>query len=320
MRALFLRTWTIDCEKHWLSLQCLGHEISTLQYDDKPHEQHEELVAAAKAINPDIIVFLGAIEKYHLKPVPQPVILRKFRDIAPTIHLCSDASDHPWWEWLKLYDQSECFDLQVSIDGNFECPIADFKNGLIKLTPTDPAAFKPLPWSERNVMAAITGGLGHGERAALIAFLTASPDVEWVRKVSYEEMCTFMCRSKLSVNHWMNGTGDKYHVKGRVIETGWAGACLLERSNPHTSYWFKPGVEFLEYGELKEASRKLEWVKANSDAAGEIAQRFHERMVKEHHPKVFWGSVFDKLGLAVNDDSNVGQERTVPHDSTAFIE
>ncbi len=297
MKALFLRTWTNDCEKHWLSLQCLGCEIATLQYDDLPHERHDELIDRAKEIAPDVIVFIGAIEQYHNKPVPRVDILKKFRDVAPTIHICSDASDYPWWTHLEDYDKNECFDAQISIDGNNECPISGFKNGLVKLTPTDPSEFKPLPWEERTVQIGITGGMGHHERANLIAYMTASPDVQWLKNVSYSEMAAFMCRSKISVNHAMNGTGDKFHVKGRVIETAWAGACLMERSNLHTGRWFKEGVEYIGYGDFKDADKKVKWAKANESEVQKMASLFHERVTKEHHPRIFWRDVFEIAGV-----------------------
>jgi hypothetical protein len=297
MKGLFLRTWTPDCEKHWISLSCLGHQIETLQYDNLPHEQHDELVTRAKEIAPDLIVHIGALEQYHLKPVPVSSVLKKFRDIAPTMHLCSDASDYPWWPTLEEYDKTECFDIQVSIDGNYETPLANFKNGVVKLTPTDPSEFSPLPWEERSVIVGLTGGLGHHERAALIAYLTASPDVQWNRNTSYSDMCKFMCRSKISVNHSMNGTGDKFHVKGRVIETAWAGACLLERRNKHTEKWFKPGVDYLDYEDFKEAYKKIEWAKVNDSAIAEMADRFCKRVQAEHHPAAFWKDIFERVGI-----------------------
>jgi len=299
MRALFLRTYTPDCEKFWLSLGSLGPETFPLQYDDIPHERHDELVGAAKHVQPDVIIFLGALEKFHLKPVPKVDILHKFRAIAPMIHICSDASDWPWWDTLNEYDKEGCFDLQVNVDGSDDCPIAGFRNGMIKLTPTDPAFFKPKPWEERDVFCGVTGGMGHDERAELITYITASPDVRWMRKVPYQDMCDFMCRCMVSINHAMNGTGDKFHVKGRVIEAGWAGSCLLEKKNPHTARWFLAGKEYIEYDNVKDAVIKLEWAKAHPQEIRDVAERFHAKMWAFHHPSVFWKDVLGKIGLSL---------------------
>lgn len=297
MRALFLRTHTPDCEKFWLSLHSLGPEVVPLQYDDLPHERHEELVETAKSIEPNVIIFLGALERYHNKPVPKIDILHKLHSIAPLIHMCSDASDWPWWEALNEYDREGCFDLQVSVDGSDDCPIAGFKNGMIKLTPTDPSYFKPLPWEQRQYFGGITGGMGHTERAELITYLTAHPDVHWVRQVPYQIMCNFMCNCMISINHAMNGTGDKFHVKGRVIETGWAGACLLEKKNPQTSRWFTPGKDYLEYENTKDALRQLEWAKEHLHEVRDMAALFSAKMWAFHHPSIFWKDVLDRVGL-----------------------
>jgi hypothetical protein len=143
MHALFLVTYTEDCEKNWRSWKSIGNTCDVEVYDNRPHDRQKEIVAQAEAIKPQVIVYIGAIEKYHRRPVLKSDILKRLRDIAPSIHICGDASDKPWWEWLMLYDAQECFSVQVSIDGSFDTPLADSDTGMIKLTPTDPSTFAP---------------------------------------------------------------------------------------------------------------------------------------------------------------------------------
>lgn len=297
MKVLVLRTHSQDCENKVLSLQCIGHEVDVIRYDDRPHDRHHEVVEHAKQSKPDAIVYIGAIEGAHDRPTLQPDILKQLRDIAKTIHICGDASDYPWWPFLEKYDALECFDVQVSIDGNSETPLAGFKNGIVKLTPTDPTLFKPVPWNERTLFATFAGGLGHGERADLIACLTASMDVHWIRNTTQTALCETMGNSKVSINHAMNGTGDKFHVKGRVVESGWAMSCLMEKKNPHTAQWFTPGVDYIEYDDVKDAARKLEWAKSHDTEIMDMAGRFHEKVNSLHHPEVFWHDVFAKAGI-----------------------
>ena len=297
MKVLFLRTHTADNEKNWLSMDGLGHDVHVLQYDHVSHDYQSEIVEQAIGVNPDVIIYIGAIEKYHNKPVLQPPILLRMRGIAPTIHICGDGSDKAWWEWLEAYDRHECFDLQVSIDGNFNTPLATMERGLIKLTPSAPHLFPNVPWAERNQLAGLTGGFSHGERADLISYLSASMDVHWLRDATYAEMGAFMGRCKAIVNCPMNGTGDGDHVKGRVIETGFSGACLFERKNEWTARWFKPGEEYVEYADWKDAYKKVQWAKQNDEQVRIISRNFYHAVMAKHAPAVFWKDVFGRVGL-----------------------
>lgn len=275
----------------------LGHDVHVLQYDHVSHAHQEDIVRQVVGVSPDVTVYIGAIEKYHNRPVLQPNILREIRDNTRFIHICGDGSDKSWWEWLELYDREECFDLQVSIDGSFNSPLATMERGLIKLTPTAPFMFPALPWAERKQLAGLTGGLSHGERAELIAYLSACMDVRWLKNATYAEMGAFMGTCKVIVNCPMNGTGDGDHVKGRVIETGMAGACLFERKNDCTSRWFKPGEEYIEYADWKDAYHKVQWAKENDEAIRIVSRNFHHAVMAKHRPAVFWRDVFMKAGI-----------------------
>jgi hypothetical protein len=297
MKVSILRTHSDDCENKYLSLMCLGYDVDVIRYDDRPHDRHDEVIEHVRKFAPDAIVYIGAIEGLHDRPTLRPDKLKQLRDIAKTIHICGDACDFPWWPFLETYDKEECFDVQVSIDGNYETPLVNFKNGMIKLTPTDPKLFKPRNWHERDIFAAFAGGHGHGERRDLISCLTASMDVQWIRNTTQTNLCESMGRTKISINHSMNGTGDKDHVKGRVVETGFARACLLEKKNKHTSRWFKPGIDYIQYDGVKDAARKLEWAKNNLPEVEKIAMNMNVKMHAEHHPAVFWSDVFEKAGV-----------------------
>src|SRR5712692_6575402 len=98
MKALVLVTWA-DCENKWRSLEAVGHEVHIRQYDMLyPDIQHIE-VEAAEFINPDFIVYIGHIDSARPKLLPH--ILRHLGNVAPLIHMCNDAADEPWWEWLE---------------------------------------------------------------------------------------------------------------------------------------------------------------------------------------------------------------------------
>lgn len=300
MKAMILRTYTADTEKTWKSFEYLGHDCDVHVYDDRPHDRQNEFVEHAQHTQPHMIMYIGAIEQYHGRPVLQPDILKRLNDIAPMVHICGDASDRPWWEWLQLYHDQGCFSAQVSIDGVFNTPLTEHKEGLVLLTPTIPSAFIPTDWDARNIQASMAGGLGHGQRAELVANLHGRGAIEWMDSRdgrSYDDMAEFMCRSRIVVNSPMNGTGDADHVKGRVIECGWAGACLLERVKSPTRRWFQKGLEYLEYSGVEDALKKIEWAREHDAEVKGIAARFRQRVMFEHSPGVFWDKVLKIAGV-----------------------
>lgn len=294
MKALALITYT-DCENKWRSFACLGNEVRVEQYDNRPHDQHGQLVDLAKQVSPDIIIYVGAIEQYHGRPCPQPDILRAINHVAPMVHICDDAADKPWWPVLEQYDREKCFSVQVAIDGVFETPIRTFENGMTLLTPIDFRPFKPKPWRERSIKAGMVGGLGYGPRQQYTEYLQKKGVLDFRQGPvgrSYDEMAEVMCDTKITYNYGMKGSCEGFHVKGRVIEAGFSGCCLLETKDSPTAKWFIPGLDYLEYENPDHAAQvitntideKLQW----------MANRLHSKVVKEHHPAVFWKRVLEK--------------------------
>lgn len=286
-----LTTWT-DCENKWRSLQAADHEVHVVQYDDRPHDRHDELVEVAQLTKPDAIVFIGAVEQYHNKPVPRPDVLCRLREVAPTVHMCNDAADPPWWPMLEEYHKHECFDVQVSIDGNRDCPIAGWPEGMVLLTPLDVRAFEyaKTPWAARPTPLGACGGFGHGERGNFIAELGARGALQFTEARetrSYDEYAWLLGTYRSVFNHPMTGSGQCYHVKGRVLEAGFAGAVAFDRVGSPISDWFEPGVDFLQYETVDDIVKQT--------PTAEMAARFNERVVREHHPRVFWDKVFSRL-------------------------
>jgi hypothetical protein len=299
MRVLCLITYT-DCFNKWKSLEAAGFDVTVEQYDDRPYDRQGEIVELAKTLRPDFIVFIGALEPYHTRPVLQPDVLRRLRDVAPSIHMCNDAADDPWWPKLEEYDRKACFDVQVSIDGSVHNPIASFANGLLTLTPTDHRPFVPKPWGDRGVGCGFVGGIGHSQRFDAISGLRASGHLtffEGPADRSYDEFARTMCDIKVMPNFPYTGTARFLHVKGRVVEAGFAGCLVVELRGAPTANWFTKGVEYLEYGSIDELRAIIADVDAEPDMFSEMAARFHDRVVAEHHPVVFWRKVLDKAGV-----------------------
>jgi len=300
MKALCLVTFA-DCDNKVKSLEAAGFAVETRQYDKSYFHGHMAIVDEAKnRIKPDFIVYIGAIPG-PVHSVPTFGIFRQFRKIAPLIHMCNDAGDAPWWPYLKAYNEEDCFDVQVAIDGS-SSPINTFKNGIALLTPIDCRPFEPKPWNERTTnMAMSSNAIGHGARGRVVQGLIDRRILTFRKGTnelhSYEDYAQFLCNSKIVFNHPMTGSGDYQHVKGRVVEAGFAGACLLERKGSPTSTWLLPGIDYLEYEDNDPDAVVALMTNAGDTILQQTAHNLHERVVRIHHPKVFWNAVLAKAGL-----------------------
>jgi hypothetical protein len=280
VKALFLHTRTPNCEVMWRSLEAVGWDVTPRRYDE--HDRYMDLVTQAESLRPELIVYLGSVVGF----VPGTDVLRRLRDVAPSVLLCGDASDNAWHPTLDAYRREDCFSVYVSIDGT------EREGFLTKLTPVDPRPYAPRPWVERTVPVGYTGS-DIGERTGVIAATgAASPGL-----VGHDEMARFLCDCRVVVNAPINGTGNADHVKGRVLEAGFSQSLLLERRNGATARWFTPGTEYLEYENPDDARAKLDWARSYDDEAQEIAAALHRRVTAEHHPAVFWRDVLHAGGV-----------------------
>jgi hypothetical protein len=296
MKVLALVTHTPNCEPFWRSLEAIGHEVRPVQYDNLPHDRHSELVEQARGYHPDFMVYIGAYEPSHGRPVPSTATILKLREVAPLILICGDAADEPWWPVLEEYHQKECFNVMVAIDGSFETPIASFSEGITLLTPTDPRSFYPLLWDQRAIKLGMIGGTGH--RGKLVNELQSRGLIDFRQGPvgrSYYDFAQLMCKTKLTLNCAETGTGKHLHVKGRVIEAGFAGSAVLEVRGSPLNKWFSPGEEYIEYDSLEDI------LNLNRDvpdfAIRAVAEKFHKKMVAEHSPHIFWNKVLTKAGI-----------------------
>ena len=316
MKAFFIETTTSEVPNHrrsFLSLpgtQAIAYiymHISSKKGWAKGPALDEEIWRAALEYNPDIIVYIGACGGN----TPSPYLFERLRShVAPTVHFCSDAADDPWWPFLEEYERANSFSLQVALDGVREWPLKD--KGLSALTPLDPACFPavPLPHGRRDIAFGFAGNGGskarinHNSdiRRRLIDEMREFGLQVRIREgdaETYPEFSSFLGRCRMVPNFGHTGSRRHMHVKGRVIETGLAGAMLLEQRGSPTSTWFKRGVEFLEY-ETGEDARQL--VRFFRDAHAEtqaMGERLRARIFAEHGPRQFWDRIFDRISLQV---------------------
>lgn len=292
MRAIMFTTCTPNNQCFVRAFTCLGIETRVVQYD-VPNMNIAEVAAADR---PDVMIYIGAPPHCHINRfVPDTQTLKRANSIAPMVHLCSDSGDQPWWPWLEEYHHEGAFALQVSMDGAKDSPMA--RVGRVALTPVDPSWFPKVAWKDRRNQCSFSGNLGF--RGDMVHFLRVKGVLTYLEgspNKLYQEMADLYAHSKSVVNNGMTGSGQRWHVKGRVVEAGLAGAALIESSEAPTKDWFEPGTDYLtwtwpNYGQI------LNQLSKPDQELEEMAKRFHERMMVEHSPQAFYGRVFDDIGL-----------------------
>jgi len=277
VKALFLTTGTADCMNHVRAWDSAYPKAEHVTFNPGGIRNDWQLVEAAERVKPDIIFYIGAA----VAPGnPKPPVFRQLRAIAPSVNIVSDAADTPWHPTLRMYRRHGCFDLQVSIDGADRAPEVD----VVTLTPIDATAFNGE--SERNIRCGFSGGYGkHSERGHIIRCMDDFGGLT-LRKPggSYESHVAFLKRCWMTVNVSYTGSGLSHHIKGRVLEAGWAGCALLESEGSPIGDWFPEGcwipydgprhalslVQSLTDAEIDDAAQKL---------AAAVRYRYTARMI-----------------------------------------
>jgi len=325
LKALFVTSATNETIKYAESFSCMpGNETRSVRYTNrKPRKGgvvekgllDAEVYQAALDYQPDFIVYIGS---RWGEIVAIETLQNMNQNIAPAVHLCSDAADHPWWDLLEEYDAKSCFALQVAIDGNKHWPLHGKPRGLTALTPFDPARYpSPKPHAERPVVFGYGGNMGGRNQAQ-----GARPEQVSKRRlildeciagglkvrervdegtsqytVSYAEYAEYLRNCRLMLNVPFSGTQEHMQVKGRVVEAGMAGCVLLEHKGAPTAEWFTPGEDYLEYDNASHAVHIAQQLADKPDLSQTIGARLRAKVLADHGPQAFWGRIMERIGL-----------------------
>ena len=300
MRSLFLSTSTQETDKYEESLACLNLGPTEMIRYDQPDYTAAQLYADVKAWKPDMVVYIGT--RWGVQPAIV-TLCNITSKIAPMVHLCSDAADPPWFDLLTEYHYAGAFALQVAIDGNRQWPLADSQMTL--LTPINPAHFpmRMKPHAERSILCGYAGNGGSGgsfRRELLTEVMLRNLLRVRLRDDapgSYDEYCAFMSDCRITLDIPYSGTQAAKQIKGRVIEAGLAGSCLLELGGAPISEWFTPGVDYVEYGSAEDAVKIIRELQNDPERTQAIAANLRAKVLAEHSPQKFWGKIMDRIGV-----------------------
>lgn len=244
--TLFITTASVDCYSHVRAWVSAFGPVDHITFDPGGLKNDWMYIQAAQELKPDLIFYIGAQTG---SGKPRRDSFKQLRDVAPLVNLCSDAQDHPWHRTLKAY--REYFDLQVSLDGARSAPV-----DLAVLTPVDPGPFQvEVP---RDIRCGFSGSVGRwNSRSEIINALDWFGGITVRRRTeipsSYTDHVNFMKSCRMLLNISATGTGHANHIKGRVLEAGWAGCALLEDAASPIGEWF-PEDCYFSYRDIRHAA------------------------------------------------------------------
>jgi len=256
MKALFITTHTNDVYSLIRAWECWNAEpASWIKFDyTSKRSPDTEIIASAQDIKPDIIFYIGACT---FKGTPSTDALKTLRNLAPSIHICCDAGDPPWHEIIDKYRRFECFDKQVGIDGVQSAPV-----DLVTLTPVDPRPYSGVP-VDKTIKCGFSGGIGkRGLRYDLVQQLQSSGILSFRNRNingGYDDHVSFLQSCHVVLNTAWSGTGSVKQVKGRVLETAFAGSALLEHADAPTVDLF-PRNSIYTYTSAKDAKEIIRFL------------------------------------------------------------
>lgn len=270
MKALFITTKTNDTFNHVRAWDSAFPKAERITFDHMGIRNDWQLVEAAERIKPEIVFYIGACDA---PGNPKPEALRRIRAIAPLVNVVSDAADGPWHKWIMKYRDAGCFDVQAAIDGAIHSPV-----DIATLTPVDAGAW--VGEVKRDIRCGFSGSPGGYSARGQIVYALEELGGLTVRKrgQDYAEHVAFVKRCRILFNVSLTGTEKAHHIKGRVLEAGWAGCALLEHADSPIAAWFPEGA-WIPYESARHAASLIRELtdRQIEDAAHALSETVRER-------------------------------------------
>jgi len=287
-----------DMLTYWIigSIDCLNdHDVHICRYDRIGLPVDRGMLDFADRVKPDVILYVSQADGPF---VAEPSTFRRLRDTAPTVHLCFDAGDIGFERLLNTYKEKQCFDVTVACDGCNMGPV-----DLVLFHPVDPRPYaEPL---QRDIALGTCGGFPYGLRKDVSEHLVRKsgliikPREEWYN--SYPRFADFLKRCRIVLDCALSAGGHDGKgpytrtLKTRAIETGLAGACLLELRGCALSKYAVEDRDYVTYETKEEAEDKVSDLMRDWDRAAAIAARFHTLVTTRLSPRVFWHEIWTYL-------------------------
>lgn len=297
MKTLWYSPKDIICDWTIQSLDSLGlHEITPYWFDKMDPPVDDGMLEAARNHKPELILYTSVAAGNWLAKTET---FCKLADMAPIIHICYDGSDVGWWHMLEEYHKAQCFKVTVCCDGTYDWPYAD--EGVTLWAPVDKNYYsEPIPFDDRTIPFGFCGGHAADPRFSIVNYLVRNAGLKVRPREevfgSYQSYADYFrqCRMILNVAYSAGGhDGNQPKVKqlkARVLETAYAGACLLETRGSAAENWFIPGTDYLTYDNPTEAAWIVKTI--GREYAELCARNLRAKALANFTPQIYWGKVF----------------------------
>lgn len=288
-------------------MQCDPHVASIYEADFRDTEIREfdyfiqpanlKVLQEALEFKPTHVICLGACgSPYDI----QKETFKQLRKTAKTILLCPEASHPEWHKLIQSYYDYDCLDLIVNLDGAY-WEQQDKGHTTLAIYGVEPYRKYPYRiWQKRPINVGFCGGVGGPGtmRLKLLDYLKEQKLVTIFNFIetrgTYQQYADFMMSCKIVVN-CAGSSGDRSkHVKGRVVEAGLAGACLLEEVGSPIAKWIREGSYFTFHG-LEDCKNQIEFLLSHPEQARISASYLHDDVIMDFHPKRQWQKIFSLL-------------------------
>jgi spore maturation protein CgeB len=135
-----------------------------------------------------------------------------------------------------------------------------------------------------------------GDRAAFLAALR-SADVPIIhpKNVSFEDLAYTYASSLIGINFSKNAANGQPQMKGRMFEVPAARSLLVTEYTPGIEEYFTLDKEIICFKTGAEMNEKIKFLLKNVTIAEKIAERGHERYIKEHTSEVRLAKTLEKI-------------------------
>jgi len=291
VKAVFLTPTIHECDALRSAWDFWNEEPAThVSYDITGLPRDPYVRRRIKWLSPDVIFYVGGTGGSGLLKIRT---FKYLRTVAPLIHLCWDAGDHPWENLLHDYNVMGCFDLQVSMDGADDTP----EIHLATLTPVNPEHYGG-ETPERDILCGFAGQnayLGHPRFADLIELAQEMLVLHRPRMQGpYGEYVHWLRRCKIGINFSHCGSGRGHHIKIRVVEIALAGAGLLEMKAAPTPT-FLPAEYMYFYDDVEDVRKLLE--NLDHDELLHKAAGLNHYVRKRYNAERIYRSILERVEL-----------------------
>ncbi|MCE9644174.1 glycosyltransferase [Candidatus Parcubacteria bacterium] len=131
-------------------------------------------------------------------------------------------------------------------------------------------------------------------RDAGINVVTLGSNKDVLKKVSIQEYASVLQRSKISLNFSKTTTG-LVQLKGRVFETMFCGALLMEQEGSETPRFFKEGEEYVQFRDIEDLIAKVKKYLADDTGRERIAKNGQRMALEKYSPKKYWMEIFRRV-------------------------